>query len=83
MTNEQFNGGLITTVRTDEEFTVLGIEFDQQVTVTESRYPNFSFAKFFAELGGSIGLWLGMGLLQIGLYLVDLLARTRNVKFRL
>ena len=71
----QYDGGLISTKRWIKNFTSARITFDQQVTITEYRYPIFSFTNFFAELGGSIGLWLGMGLLQIGIYLGDLLAR--------
>ena len=63
------------------KYTRLFLTIDQQVTVTEYRYPIFSLTQFFADVGGSIGLWLGMGLLQIGIYLVDLLARPRKIGF--
>ena len=38
---------------------------DQKVATTESYIPHFSLATFFADLGGSLGLWLGMGVVQI------------------
>jgi len=36
-----------------------------EVTVTESYIPEFSLSTFVADLGGSLGLWLGMGAVQI------------------
>ena len=36
-----------------------------EVTVTESYIPEFSFSTFVADLGGSLGLWLGVGAVQI------------------
>ena len=36
-----------------------------EVTVTESYIPDFYFPSFIAELGGSLGLWLGVGAVQI------------------
>ena len=49
------------------------LTFDQTVSITESFYPNLSLSKLFANLGGSLGLWLGIGLLQICFYAIDLL----------
>ena len=36
-----------------------------EVTVTESYIPEFSLSTFIADLGGSLGLWLGVGAVQI------------------
>ena len=47
----------------DESHLVLAI--DQNVVTTESYIPNFSLATFIADLGGSLGLWLGVGVVQI------------------
>ena len=33
--------------------------------MTESYIPEFSFSTFIADLGGSLGLWLGVGAVQI------------------
>ena len=38
---------------------------NQKVEVTESYIPEFSVASFFADLGGSLGLWLGVGAVQL------------------
>ena len=43
-----------------------GMIFDQTVTVTEYFYPNFSLTQFFSSMGGALGLWLGVGVLQMG-----------------
>ena len=38
---------------------------NQEVEVTEYFIPEFSVSTFLAELGGSIGLWLGVGAVQL------------------
>ena len=43
----------------------ISLSINQEVTVTESYIPEFSFATFMADLGGSLGLWLGVGAVQI------------------
>ena len=41
---------------------------DQIVTITESFYPPASIPNFMAEVGGILGLWLGVGTLQLFLH---------------
>ena len=45
------------------------LTFDETVEVTEYFYPPITspntFTKLFSDLGGSMGLWLGLGLLQL------------------
>ena len=36
-----------------------------KVMVTHNFYPKFSFVEALASLGGSLGLWLGLGVLQL------------------
>ena len=45
--------------------TLFDITFDQSVSITEYFYPSFSLAEFFSSLGGTLGLWLGIGLIQL------------------
>ena len=46
-------------------FTSLFLDIIQEVQVTEYYFPEFSIAKFFAEIGGSLGIWLGVGTMQL------------------
>ena len=47
------------------EDTGFSFAINQQVDVTEYFIPEFSVSTFLAELGGSIGLWLGVGAVQL------------------
>ena len=44
---------------------VIALFINPEVTVTESYIPEFSLSTFVADLGGSLGLWLGVGAVQI------------------
>ena len=72
--------GYINLLEWENEDSQIELTFDQTVTVQESFYPNFSFTKFFAELGGSLGLWLGVGIAQIAINLVQYLQYCFDVK---
>ena len=58
--------------------TQFDITFDQTVTITESFYPSLSFTKLFADLGGSLGLWLGVGIIQLISYLLQFISYLKN-----
>ena len=60
------------------ENTKIGIKFDEMVTVTESFYPPASIPTFMAEIGGILGLWLGVGTLQMFLYFLEFLDFTKE-----
>ena len=53
-------------------YSILDVTLDQVVTVTESRYPEMSFTKLLSEIGGSLGIWLGMGIIQLCVMVVNL-----------
>ena len=57
--------------RSDKAST-LDITLDQLVTVKESRFPKISLSKLLSDLGGSLGLWLGIGIIQICVIVVNL-----------
>ena len=57
--------------KTNETIYVLTI--DQRVEVTRSFYQVPSISIFFYKLGGSMGLWLGIGITQICLSLLEYL----------
>ena len=48
-----------------EDVSPIILVIDPNVVTTESYIPNFSLATFIADLGGSLGLWLGVGVVQI------------------
>ena len=43
----------------------IGLTLDETVTITESFYKTLCYSELFSALGGSLGLWLGVGLMQI------------------
>ena len=47
------------------------IGFDQVVSITEAFYPPLSFSKILTDIGGTLGFWLGIGLMQICSNLVN------------
>ena len=54
---------------------LISFYFNEETTITESYIPGFSLATYFADLGGSLGLWLGVGAVQLlgyGLSLISL-----------
>ena len=46
-------------------YTLFEISIDQRVKITESFYATSSLAEIFSSLGGALGLWLGLGIMQI------------------
>ena len=47
--------------------------FNDEVTITEYYVPEFSISTFVADLGGLLGLWLGVGAVQIFASGVDIM----------
>ena len=42
------------------------LSFKKQMAVTVTDFTPFSLSIFLSNVGGSLGLWLGLGLLQLG-----------------
>lgn len=59
------------------ENTKIGLKFDDMVIITESFYPPASIPNFLAEIGGILGLWLGVVILQMFLYFLEFLDFTK------
>ena len=45
--------------------TVFDLTLIQEGNIRELYFPDFSFTRFFSELGKALGLWLGIGTVQI------------------
>ena len=41
------------------------LTFEKSILVTKTFYPSISLTKMFSGLGGALGLWLGVGILQL------------------
>ena len=48
-----------------EHDTELKLTIEEKVTITESFYPAFSPLRFLTMMGGAVGLWLGVGFVQM------------------
>ena len=55
--------------------TTVDITLDPTVTITESFYPGLSVTKLISSLGGSLGFWLGLGIIQLCQAALDTLAK--------
>ena len=59
--------------------TVLNLTFSQSVLVTTTDFLKFIFVNFLSDLGGCMGLWLGLGLVQtIEIVIQCILPRVRG-----
>lgn len=50
--------------------TVFDFTFDQTVTITEAYYSDFDLQEFLSNTGGAVGLWLGLGMVQLIQYII-------------
>ena len=55
----------MTKENTEDNYSVFSFTFNQDIYIEESFIPPFSVSTFFADLGGSLGLWLGVGAVQL------------------
>ena len=51
--------------KTASTLTRLRMTIDQTVVLHLSDYPPINFPVYLADLGGAIGLWLGVGIVQL------------------
>ena len=55
---------LISDEITTRNISVLNLTFNQHVIVTSHSAIKFTFASFLSDVGGGLGLWLGLGVAQ-------------------
>ena len=63
---------------TDFSLTAFVITINQDVKITEYFYPSFSFSQFLSDFGGCLGLWLGLGTLQIVTHATEIFTVIKN-----
>ena len=51
----------------------------QDITVTKTEFLKFTFEKFLSDAGGSMGLWLGLGILQSFELFTNYVCRIRKI----
>merc|ERR1719233_444373 len=56
---------LITEKDSDWNTSAIILTFSDNVIITKTDFLKFNFMIFLADIGGSMGLWLGLGLLQV------------------
>ena len=57
---------------------IIKIDLDPLVETTESYYPEFSLSGFLADCGGSLGLWMGLGAVQLISSAVDFFSMLKS-----
>ena len=60
-----FRPARLLTERYDDE-SIVEIVFSSTVTVTVTDFVQFSLVTFLSDTGGAMGLWLGLGIIQLG-----------------
>ena len=64
---------------TAANWSYLTITFDTLVTLEKSSFPPWTWSAYLAVLGGTAGLWLGLGIMQ----LIEILCRRLPLKQRI
>ena len=67
-------GTEISQVCTGNNLSSLTFTLDQTLTLYDSDFPGFGWVSLLTDLGGSLGLWLGLGVAQ----LVEIILKSCN-----
>ena len=63
--NKQIAGFKINQETWSFNFSMIVLKFDDTVEITKYNYASLNFTKLCAEIGGALGLWLGLGIIQL------------------
>ena len=58
-------GSLISRRFRSRNYSTIDLTFDSAVSMKESFFAPLSMTELFSQLGGALGLWLGLGVMQI------------------
>ena len=58
-------GSELSAVCNTDNHSTLVFTFDKRIIIYDSDFPGFGWVTLFTDLGGSLGLWLGMGVAQV------------------
>ena len=77
--NKQIAGFKINQETWSFNFSMIALEFDDTVEITEYKYAGLNFTKLCAEMGGALGLWLGLGIIQLFHEGLDLVKKLKQL----
>ena len=60
----------------------ISFSIDDTVEITEYRFADLNFTNLCAEIGGALGLWLGLGIIQLFQEGLGLVRRLQELFFR-
>ena len=58
-------GTMTTSTLWNKNVSSIVISFNKNIQLKRIGFSDFEYSTFLADLGGSIGLWLGLGVIQI------------------
>ena len=56
----------------------IDLTFSNQLWVTTYAFPRFNFVDYFSNIGGLLGLWLGLGIAQLFEKCIQIIWKTCN-----
>ena len=76
-TTHHISATFLAEIARNKNYSEIVLTFSNTVTAKATTYPTFKLDLALAELGGSMGLWLGLGILQI----IEIAAKGISARF--